>query len=255
MRPKPAFLASVGEACRKGIRAAAQNLPAIVALQAAMGVVVAIYYLWPAGAAVLSRYAAWQHSGGVLGNGLAAALAGGVLSELSLVYFQNKGRWTSTNVENLFFKAAIFFAAGCMVYEFYLLQAYLWGQGARLSIVVPKVLLDQLGYTVFWATPYYALLTRWHALRYSGAKLWLELDRHFILERMLPILVTNWIFWIPAITLVYSMPTVLQAPLYIFATAIWGLLVAAVGSQDKTSSAARDSIAAASPPLLADPAK
>jgi hypothetical protein len=255
LRPDSTFLASVGEAFRKGLGAAAQNLSAILALQSAMGVIVGIYYLWPAGAAVLSRYAAWQQSGGMLGNGFAAAIAGGVLSEVSLVYFQKKGRWTPMNVENLAFKFAIFFVAGCMVYEFYRFQAYWWGQGASLSVLVPKVLLDQFGYTVFWATPYYALLTRWHALRYSNARLWQEMDRHFLMERMLPILVTNWIFWIPAITLVYAMPTVLQAPLYVFATAIWGLLVATVGSQDRRSSAAYDSVAAASPQMLADPAK
>ncbi|MEI9998369.1 MAG: hypothetical protein WDO13_03985 [Verrucomicrobiota bacterium] len=33
---------------------------------------------------------------------------------------------------------------------------------------------------------------------------------------MLPVLVMNWMFWIPAITLVYAMPTVLQtAPLHL----------------------------------------
>ena len=219
-----------------------------------MGAVVAIYYLWPPGAGVLSRYAAWQQSGGVLGNGVAAALAGGVLSELSLVYFQDRGRWTRTHVENLCFKFALFFVAGCIVYEFYRLQAYWWGQGASVGVLVPKVIVDQFGYTVLIGTPYYALLMRWHALRYSGARLWRELDWHFVTERMLPILVVNWMFWIPAITFVYAMPTALQAPLYVFATAIWGLLVATVGGKDPSSSVAHDSVAAASPPMLADPA-
>lgn len=255
MRPEPGFGASVAEAFRKGGRAAAENLSAIFALQIAMGLVVAIHYLWPAGAAVLSSYAVWQQSGGVLGNGLAAALAGGVLSELSLVYFQDKGRWTWVHVDNLAFKFAVFFVAGCIVYEFYRLQASWWGQGASLSVLLPKVLVDQFGYTVFWASPYYTLLTRWHALRYSGAALWRELDSQFLTERMLPVLVTNWLFWIPAITLVYAMPTVLQAPLYVFATAIWGLLVPSVTKQRGRSPGVTDSVAAASPQMLADPAK
>ena len=43
---------------------------------------------------------------------------------------------------------------------------------------------------------------------------------------MLPVLITNWMFWIPGVTLVYSMPLILQMPINIFATAIWSLLLA-----------------------------
>ncbi len=228
----------------------------MLALQAAMAAVVAVYYCWPAGAALLSSYAAWQHAGGVLAAGLATAFAGGVLSELSLVYFQNGGRWTWNNVEDMGFKWALFFVSGSIVYEFYGWQAIWWGQGATWQILLPKVLVDQFGYTVFWATPFYALLIRWQTLRYSGSRLWMELNRDFVTERMLPILVTNWMFWIPAVTLIYSMPSILQTPLFIFATAIWGLLLPAVTRQERpeTPLPARDPLAAG-PEILADPAE
>ena len=58
---------------------------------------------------------------------------------------------------------------------------------------------------------------------------------NFVIDRMLPIVVTNWMFWIPAVTLVYSLPLPLQMPLNIFATAIWGVLVAAVAKQSEKS--------------------
>jgi hypothetical protein len=61
-----------------------------------------------------------------------------------------------------------FFIAGAIVYEFYAWQAIWFGQGAAWSVLVPKILVDQFIYTVFWATPYYTLLTRWQALGYSG---------------------------------------------------------------------------------------
>jgi hypothetical protein len=255
LRPERTFLASVREAFRKGLRAAAHNLPSILVLQAAMGAVVAIYYLWPAGAAVLSGYAHWQASGGFLGNGLAAALAGGVLSEISVVYIQNHGRWTWAHLEHLAFKFALFFITGCMVFEFYRLQAYWWGQGTSLSVIVPKVIVDQFGYTVILATPYFSLLTRWYALRYSGSLLWRELDRHFLTERMLPILVMNWMFWIPAISFVYAMPGVLQPPLYVFATAIWGLLVATLGRQESSGDSEHGASVPARPSLEDDTAE
>jgi hypothetical protein len=53
---------------------------------------------------------------------------------------------------------------------------------------------------------------------------------------MLPILVTNWMFWLPGVSLIYAMPLVLQTPLFIFATAIWGLLLPAVAQQERAES-------------------
>jgi hypothetical protein len=235
----------IREAFRKGGRAAAQNLFPMLALELAMGSVVAIYYCWPAGAALLSRYAAWQHSGGVLAAALATAFAGGVLSELSLVYFNSKGRWTRRNVESMAFKWLVFFVSGGIVYEFYLQQAVWFGQGTTWSVLVRKVLVDQFGYTVIWSTPYYALLTRWQALGYSGSRLRAELGPEFITRRMLPILVTNWMFWIPGVSLIYSMPSILQTPLFIFAIAIWGLLLPAVTTEDPHTDGAQNPMMAA----------
>jgi len=220
-----------------------------------MAAIVATYDLWPEGSTALSAYAHWQSQGGPLGNGLALAIAGGVLSQLSYVYFQKKGHWTKANVESLVFNFIIFFISGCLVFEFYRMQAVWWGQGASLSVIVPKVLVDQFGYTVVFAAPYYAVLTRWHALHYSGARLWRELQDDFITERFLPVLVMNWMFWIPAVSFVYAMPTVLQAPLAVFATAIWGLLISAIGSQEPSRPSVCGSVAAAVPPMLADPAE
>jgi hypothetical protein len=237
LRPKRGFLAVVGEACRSGWRAAYANLQAILALEAAMGAIVAAYYLWPAGHDALTGYGQWQAAHGGLGNGLCLALAGGLLSELAYVYFQNRGRWQWSNVENLLFKLAIFFFSGVLVYYFYRQQAVWWGTGTGISTIVPKVIVDQFGYTVIFSAPYYSLLTRWQALRYSGACLRQELRGNFLAERFLPLLVTNWLFWIPAVSFVYALPLSLQPPLAAFATAIWGLLVGALGSQESSPAA------------------
>jgi hypothetical protein len=196
------------------------------ALLAAMAMVVATYYCWPAGAALLSRYAAWQHAGGILRTGLAAGFAGGILSELSLIYFRDTGRWNQTHLENMAFRFVVFFFGGLVVVKFYELQAYWFGDGLTWRVLLPKVLVDQFVFSVFWSTTYQTLIFRWQALGYSGSRLRSELDRHFVVERMLPVLVTNWMFWIPGVTLVYTMPLILQMPLNIFATAIWSLLLA-----------------------------
>jgi hypothetical protein len=202
----------------------------MLALLSAMACMLAIYYFWPAGSAILSKYGAWQQAGGLIRTGLVAGFAGGILSELSLVYVRDHGRWNSTHVENIVFRSILFFFSGMMVGEFYIYQAYWFGDGLSWRILLPKILVDQCVYTIIWSTPFYALTFRWQALRYSASRLWRELNWNFVEHRMLPVLVTNWMFWIPGVTLVYSMPLALQMPLNIFATAIWGILIAAVAN-------------------------
>ncbi len=206
-------------------------------LLGAMSLVVAVYYAWPAGAAVLSRYAAWQHAGGIFRAGLAAGFAGGILSELTLVYARDRGHWNFTHLENMAFRFVVFFFGGLIVCQFYAWQAAWFGNGLSWRIIVPKVLVDQFGYSVVWATTYQTIIFRWQALRYSGPGLWSELDRAFVFDRMLPVLVTNWMFWIPGVILIYSMPLILQMPLSVFATAIWSLLLAGLAKSPRAPDA------------------
>ena len=206
--------------------AADQNLASMAVLLAAMASVVVTYYWWPTGAVILSWYAAWQHAGGLVRAGLMSGFAGGILSELCLVYVRDRGRWNLRHLENMAFRFLIFFIGGMIVSEFYAWQAYWFGDGVSWRILLPKVLVDQFIFSVIWSTTYQTVTFRWQALRYSHSRLWSELDRNFILERMLPVLVTNWMFWIPGVTLVYSMPLILQMPLCIFATAMWSILLA-----------------------------
>ncbi len=225
-------------AVQKGFRAARQNFSVMAVLLTAMSAFVAVYYCWPAGAAVLSQYATWQQAGGIYTIALAAGLAGGVLSELSLVYVRDGGRWTVSHLENMGFKFATFSLGGAIVYEFYRWQAVWFGNGASWAILLPKVLVDQFIFTVFWSTAYQTLAFRWHHLRYSVRHLWRELDRNFVMEQMLPVLVTNWMFWIPGVTLIYALPLTLQMPLNIFAGAIWAILLSAVSRQKHPGQAA-----------------
>jgi len=222
------------EAFTKGIKSAAQNWTTMAALLAAMAGLVVIYYLWPPGAAILSWYAAWQHAGGIVRTGLAAGFAGGILSELSLVCLRDRGRFNGAHFENMAFRFAVFFLSGMIVSVFYDYQAVWFGNGTSWRVLLPKVLVDQFIFSVFWSTTYQTLTFRWQTLRYSVPRLWSELDGNFVIKRMLPVLVTNWMFWIPGVTLVYAMPLRLQMPLSIFATAMWSILLAGLAKPTGT---------------------
>ncbi len=195
-------------------------------LLVAMAGIVVAYYFWPAATVYLSWFGQWVHAGGLLRAGFAAGFAGGILSEVSAVYLSDRGRWNAKHVENMVFRFCVFFVSGMIVSVFYAYQAVWFGEGTSWRVLLPKVLVDQLVYSAFWSTPYQSILFRWQALRFSSSRVWRELDGRFVIERMLPVLITNWMFWFPGVALVYSMPTLLQMPLNIFATAIWSLLLA-----------------------------
>jgi hypothetical protein len=226
LKPKPGFGASLVEAVSKGIHSASENLAVMAVLLAAMSLVVALYYFVPSCAAILTWYGNWQAAGGIVRAALVAGFAGGILSEISVVYVRDQGRWSLDHLENMAFRFVVFFIGGLAVYELYQWQAVWFGNGISWRVLLPKVLVDQFIFSAFWSTPYQSITFRWHALRYSTAELRSELGLRFVLEHMLPVLVTNWMFWIPGVTLVYAMPLILQMPLNVFATAIWSVLLA-----------------------------
>ena len=137
------------------------------------------------------------------------------------------GRWTRAHLDNAAFKAGLFLVFGAIVYEFYYFQSVWFGNGAVWSIILPKLIVDQLGYTPFISVPSQTILIRWYHAGYSFSRLRPELNRDLVTERMLPVLVTNWMFWIPGVTFIYSMPQDLQMPLAVLANAIWSILLSA----------------------------
>jgi hypothetical protein len=202
-------------------------------LEATMAAIVAIYYFWPPGTRFLASYAAWQHQGGLIAGALATGVAGGVLSEISIVYLLNQGRWTAHHLEHMLFKLGYFSIAGGMVYIFYGYQTIWFGDDNSWPVLAKKIFVDQFIYSFFWANPFTAVAMRWHALRYSNHKLWQEFTPRFITDRIIPIAITGWMFWIPGVTLIYCLPAALQVPMFIFATAIWGILMPAVAREEK----------------------
>lgn len=231
MSPTHCTCAPWAEAFRKGFNAACKMAPAMTALVGVMLFIVVLYYTWGPWNAILSGYAIWQHSLGIVGAATVAGMAGGVLSELSLVYFQHRGRWTLASLENMLFKFGFFGLTGALVYGWYHVQAFCFGDSVSFKVVTYKVLADQFGFSVFITSPVNALGTRWQINRYSFTALRRELDRSFIFERILPILVTGWMFWIPAAAVVYSVPLILQTPMFLIGTSIWGLLLPAVSRE------------------------
>ncbi|MDZ4288185.1 MAG: hypothetical protein U0984_09510, partial [Prosthecobacter sp.] len=106
----------------------------------------------------------------------------------------------------------------------------LFGTGNDVATLAAKVAIDQFVYSTFWAVPTYVFALRWIDLDCSWSLTRASLDRHFWTHTCPTILLTNWLIWIPAVALIYSLPAPLQFPLFSVVMCFFILMVTLLAS-------------------------
>jgi hypothetical protein len=107
---------------------------------------------------------------------------------------------------------------------FYRIQGKLFGTGTDWRTVGIKLAVDQFVYSAFWAVPSYLVFVRWvehRSLKQAVA----TMDGRFWTHTYWSVLFTNWLVWLPAVSLVYSLPPALQFPLFSMILTFYILLI------------------------------
>lgn len=231
----------LSQAVRRGLDAVRENLVPALVLQLLLASLVASYFLWPKSAAFLYQLGEWKRQGGLYFSFAATGFAGGVLAEIAKVYCGQRGRWTRQNVEDGLFNFVLLGFGGSVVHLFYEFQAALFGDHLAFGVIARKTTIDMLLFTPFWATPYQTIFWLWKNNRFSWKNVSWELRGNYLTQHYLPVLVMEWVFWIPVVIMTYSLPLILQFPFFLVAMATWGLLLATLtrsGVDEKASKAA-----------------
>ncbi|MDQ8195996.1 Mpv17/PMP22 family protein [Coraliomargarita sp. SDUM461004] len=154
---------------------------------------------------------------------LAAGLSVGLISECYAYFSSSTRRWTMQNTLNFGFLFLTFGIMSAAKEPIFVLLANLYGAGNDTTVLVKKMLFDQFVWTVFLACPYQTLLFSWKNHGFSLQKMKLECPTfsEFFAVKMLPVLLSNWAFWIPMSVIIYSFPTNLQLPVSIIAISLW----------------------------------
>ncbi|MBV6499788.1 MAG: hypothetical protein CJBNEKGG_02251 [Prosthecobacter sp.] len=97
---------------------------------------------------------------------------------------------------------------------FYHFQGWLFGTGNDAGTLLTKVLFDQFVMSPLWFVPTYLIALRWVDMGGSWRKTRASLDREFWTLTLPTVMLTNWLVWIPALALIYSLPPALQFPLF-----------------------------------------
>lgn len=207
-----------------GLRAARANLVPGLIVQGLMVATVLTYYLVPSSAGFFDSLAGWKARYGFGYSAFSAVIAGAIVPELLRIVVFQRGRPSRRNLGNLAFAGVFWGISGMQVDLFYRLQALWFGTGTDILTITKKVLVDQFLYCPLLAAPQATILYHWRAGGYSLQSLRQGFTPTFYSGAVLPTLVANWGVWFPVVAALYSLPGLLQIPLFSLALSLWVML-------------------------------
>lgn len=189
-----------------------QNRTACLWLNVLVITLVTTYYQVPSVAAVWESIGAfklrWSYAFSLASTVFAAAVFPFCIQAIQGT-LPARGRWKRLALLILFWGYR-----GMEIDLFYRFQGFLFGHGNDAATLITKVAFDQFVFSPIWFVPTYLIALRWIDLGASWELTRASLDREFWTRTCPTVLFTNWIVWIPALALVYSLPAALQFPLF-----------------------------------------
>ena len=203
-------------------------LPGLV-LQGFALLIILGYYFSESVAQAINTLGELKLQYGYFYSGLSTALCGGLIPYFVLLA---AGQITpKQRLRHLLFYIIFWIIKGIEVDALYRAQALAFGDGNSLAVIATKVFFDQFGYNPLWAAPTQVLGFLWKDCDFSIEKTRLALVRQPFVTRYLTVLLSTWVVWIPAVALVYTLPSPLQIPLFNIVLCFWTLLLSYISLQ------------------------
>lgn len=197
-----------------------------VAIQLAMLATAGLYAASPTFRASLVGLAEFRAATGLLFAGGGMIVAGILVPEIARRLSGLRSELTSVRLTALYL---VYFAAlGVIVAVLYDGLALLLGEAQDLRGVTLRLLLDMGVFTPLVSMPIAALVFAWRDGDFQTANVMREIRSGEFKRRYVRLLVSCWLFWLPVLVAVYSMPLLLQLPLVLIAEAAWALMMLAL---------------------------
>lgn len=119
----------------------------------------------------------------------------------------------------------------------YRIQAWAWGTDKTIGTLGIKVLIDQGVFVMLWAIPSMVVVLLFKDCGYSISRTRAALGRRWYRARCVPILVVNWVVWVPVVMVIYSLPAGLQIPVMNINVCLFVLLVMFITKKPATAGA------------------
>ena len=187
------------------------------------------YFYWPASQQTFQFFADLKTEYGVIYAMISTSIFGGLLPFL---YMLMSGKIRFLPFYQFLFYIFIWAAIGALINGFYALQVLLFGEGTDWLTILKKTAFDQLFFSAFITAPIIALAFLWKDQQFSWQKTKMQFAE--LIKVHLPTtVVTTWIVWIPAVCLIYMMPTNLQIPLFNLVLCFFVLILAILNVDEK----------------------
>jgi len=207
-----------------------QNLLPGLVLQCFALAIVLIYFFVPASQPVYAWFGVLKHDYGFIYAFVATAFFGGFIPFVYL--WATKRIDPSRNALALLVFYVIFWGLkGIEVDFFYQLQGSWFGYENNLKTIATKVAVDQFLYSALWAAPTITIAYLWVEHGFNVRACGAALTKSFFFVKIPTVIFSNWLVWIPAVSIVYSMPQDLQIPLFNIVLCFWVLILAVLNKK------------------------
>lgn len=212
---------------RAALRGARANLGPGLVLQVFAVALVAAYYGHAGTREWFDRVAALREQIGVIFPMISTAVFGAIIPSLYLCALPATRREQSAAK---IVALTLFWAAkGAEVDFLYRGLAALVGADNDIATIVVKSLLDQFVYCPVWAVPSCWAMYAWVGAGLRWRPVWRDIRTAGWYRRsVLPVLVSNLGVWLPAVALIYALPTGLQLPMQNLVLCFYTLLLATI---------------------------
>lgn len=225
---------------KAGVDAARQNLwPGLMLSAFAVALLLSYWYV-PAVTGALQAVADFKERQGWWFVVVSTATFGGAIPWLvQRVRPSSRGlsRWS-----HLWFLLAFWGIKGLEVDLFYKWQAVWFGDGSDPATLAKKIFVDMGVYCPIWAVPSTVAAYAWKDNGFSWRGLGRVNLRRWVVRVLVPILVSNWSVWVPAVVVIYCLPLALQLPVQNLVLCFWSLLLVfqVAASRDELAGEAKE---------------
>jgi len=209
-------------AWRAAVAALKANLIPGLLLQALMAGMALAYLFHHPSRTAFEELAVLRSRWGLLFSFVGTSLASSILPEvLRLLLPKTDQKNAPDLVSRLLFGIPFWGLIGMQVDLFYRFQYFLFGPSDTLPVIAKKVLVDAFLYCPLLAIPQAVCVFLWRDHAFSFRGFHGHHPVHFYALKVFPVLMANWMVWIPLITIIYSLPPALGIPFFIVAQSFW----------------------------------
>ena len=212
------------------LKAISHHWRPFVFIQIAAIAVAFSYYLLPGFQAWAEGIAKLKVHGGLPFAALSTAFAGAVLPELAKRLFAREKR--NFDGADFAFQVCLFGFLGVTVDVLYGALGNLLGNSASVKVVIEKVVFDQVVYSPLVSMTLCTFAFLWKDSGFNGKRTMALVHDGSFSRRYIGNMIACWLFWIPALSAIYSMPVPLQFCLYLCVQAAWALLLLSMAGRE-----------------------